>query len=382
MVIFAAVLVGLGIYSLLNDTDFVQRFSVSTKPTTILSTGIVPITGTETSLVEIPSASESLIALSPSPSASTKPTATFLETKLPTITFTDVFTLTSLPISTSISIPAMGTTAFSQTPSQENQPYTPGPLFQTPFGPQHAYVLHHIREGESLPIIADLYRTDIDVVLSLNAWISELGFRANLVIIVMPGQRNSLQVEPLSVGYTKEEITVVEFAEYHGVTVKDVRFYNDLGVSENIPAGRYLIYPYKAATLTPSPTSIPTPDLSKALTEPFGPDNKYIVHRVAIGESLPLLETRYLTTADVIRATNVMIGSLQEGQLLLIMPGQTETIDTPKLSTSLVSETISIEALASEIGVLYADLVYYNNLTQGQDIPAGRWIIYPSLDEK
>lgn len=363
-------LVILGINTLLKKPGRFAWYSDGSDAVETLSTQAAPIAAADTSSV-----TKASLTTTPSPTASSK------KTKLPTATSTDVYTITSHPTSTSTAMSATGTISFSLTPSQEDQSSTPGPKFQTPFGPQDEYVLHYVSEGESLPIIEDLYHTDKDIILALNAWVSELGLRPNQIIVLMPGQTEFLDVEPLSVGFTQNEITVSEFAASQGVTIEDVRYYNNLGINETIPAGRWLIYPYKPETLTPSPTAIPTPDLSIALTEPFGPHDEYILHQVTTGESMYVLEKRYLTTAEVIQAANVIEGSIQVGQVLVIMPDQTETTDTPKFSVLNVDETISIEKLASDLGVLYADILYYNNLKQGEDIPAGRWIIYPYVEE-
>ena len=381
-IVIVIVLVGLGVNVLLGKPEMLAWFSGSRDATETLATQVEPIAVADTPFVTRAPSTET-----PSPTASSTKTklptltSTSVEAKPHTVTATDVYTTTSPPPSASTAIPATATISFSPTPAQENRPYTPGPQFRTPFGPQDAYVLHHISEGESFPKISDLYNTNNDMIIALNAWVSETGLWPNKVIVIMPGKTDSLDVEPLSVTFTQAEITASEFAASQGVTIEEVRFYNDLGVDETIPAGRWLIFPYNPETLTPSPTEIPTPDLSKALTGPFGPHDEYVLHRLVSGESMPALEKRYLTTTEVIRATNVIISSIWEGQVLVIMPGQTETINIPKFSVLKVDETISIEALASDLGVLYADILYYNNLKQGEDIPAGRWIIYPYIEE-
>ena len=376
IIIVVTVLIGLGITFFLNSPTMLSWIKDGSEVAETLPTQIAPVAAANTPLETI-----ALSTKTPSPTSSSTntksptQTSTIEETQPPGVTSTDY------PTSTSTVIAATRTSSFTLTPSQDDRFLTPGPKFQTPFGPQDTYVLHNISEGESLPIIAKLYDTDIDIILTLNVWVSELGLRPNRVIVIIPGQTDSLEVESLSVGFTQAEITVSEFAASQGATTEEVRFYNNLGVDETIPAGRWLIYPYKPETLTPSPTSIPTPDLSKALTEPFGPHDEYILHRLVSGESMPLLEKRYLTTAEVIQAANVIEGSIWVGQVLVIMPGQTETIYTPKFSVLIVDETVSIEKLASDLGVLYADITYYNNLTQGEDLLAGRWIIYPYIGE-
>jgi len=351
------VIVGLGTNYIMGKPNMFSGISDHGKAEESLPTQVTSIAAADTALETT------------APSTDTIPpaqTPTLEESQLLAVTSTDLNTMTP-PLTSSAT--AISTTAI--TPLREDQASTPGPKFQTPFGPQDAYVLHNIAEGESLPLISNLYNTDIDMILALNAWVAELGVQPNRVIILMPGQTDSLDVEPLSVDFTQEENTVSEFAASQDVSTEEVRFFNDLGVGEIIPAGRWLIFPYRSETLTPSPTAIPTPDLSKALTELFGPHDEYILHKITIGESLPLLEKRYLTSADVIRTANVILGSLQIGQVLVIIPGQKEAIDTPRFSVINVDETVSIEKLASDLGVLYADILYYNNLKQGGRYPSG-----------
>ena len=293
----------------------------------------------------------------------------------------DTITLTFDPTPINTVNLSLQTIPVSMTPISVDIVSTPGPQYQTPFGPQNAYLLHHISEGESLPVIADLYNTDNDMILALNAWVSELGLWPNRVIVIMPDETDFLDVKSLSVYFTQNDVTVSDFAFNKGVTIEDVQFYNQLGSDEIIPMGRWLIFPYNPETPTPSETAIPTPDLSRVLVGPFGPTDEFVLHQVALGDSMALLERLYLTSTEVIQTTNVIVGSIQVGQLLLIMPNQKEILDAIRFSVLYMNETISVEKMASKLGVLYVDLLYYNNLMQGEDIEAGRWIIYPNPDE-
>lgn len=372
-VLVLAILVGWGMNTILKRSFVVSLTGDRGKVEQTLLTQTVKVAADDS-----PSGTKVFSTNTPSPSIFLENTVlpaqtnTIVETQPITLTSTNVFTTTPSLTASVTNIPTT-----HMTPTPEAQRAAPAPNFQTPFGPQNEYVIHAISEGENLPLLSRLYDTTPETIIALNTWVGELGLRPNRVIVIMPGRTDSSEVAPLSVDFTQEEITILEFAASKGVSIEDVRTLNVLRNVESISAGRWLIYPYMPETLTPTPTSAPTPDLSKALTAPFGPHNEYILHEVTPGESLNLLEKRYLTSTEVIQKLNVIFGSIQIGQILVIMPGETEMKDTTKFAVFYVESTISIEKLASNLGVLYADILYYNGLTQRDDIPAGRWVIYP-----
>lgn len=318
------------------------------------------------------------------PSQTSLPTVDTVEataTELPVATHTTEPTKTPLPTSTATVIPTSQSSSLSPTPSPQISGLTPGPSFQTPFGPQDAYILHRISEGESMPVVAKLYGTNFEVIFALNEWVDELGLRPNRVIVLMPGITDPQGLVSLTVHFTQEETTLFEFSVNQGVRVDDLRYYNQLGNADYIPAGRWLIFPFLSETPTPTVTAEPTPDLSRALSDPFGPNDEYILHQVALGDSLAVLEKLYLTSIEMIQSINVIKGSIQLEQVLVIIPGQKDVIENPRFSVVNIDETISIEKFASSQNILYADIIFYNNLTQGQDLEAGTWIIHPHMEE-
>ena len=289
---------------------------------------------------------------------------------------TDSTSLTHTPTSAALTTPTKEMISASLTPS--SIPYTPGPGLGTPFGAQGEFLLHQVKFGDNLPNLAKQYQTDRDVIVAANGLLPDVPLQPDQVIVVMPGLTDSLGIEHLIVKFLSEDTIISELAPQHGVTVAEIRNYNQLGLGEIIPAGRWLIFPKRAVTPTAIPTAIPTPDLSYALTEPFGPNAEYVLHKVASNESTYTLEGIYLTSAAVIRALNDIEGSIQPGQVLVILLERKDPSGITPLSVFYVEDALQVEAVADYLGILTADLLYYNNLESGEIIPAGRYVIYPT----
>jgi LysM repeat protein len=255
---------------------------------------------------------------------------------------------------------------------------TPGPGFLTPFGTEQTYLLHQVKFGDNLPNLSEQYETDRDVIVAANGLIPDVSLQPDQVIVIMPGRTDSLDVPELSVIFLEEATPIDDFASLRGLTPEEVRQYNELGPGDVIPGGRWLIFPERQVTPTVAATAIPTPDLSMALTEPFGPEDQLVLHQVSIGESVPVLEEIYVTTARTIRAINDIDGSIQVGDVLVIMPDRQSPGEMPQFSVYRVQENITVEALATELDIPAEDLTYYNDLEAGQEIQAGRWLIYPT----
>ena len=261
-------------------------------------------------------------------------------------------------------------------------PPTPGPGLETPFGGQGEYLLHQVKFGDNLPKLARAYKTERDVIAAANALIPDHSLQPDQVIVILPGRTDSFGIEPLVVLFLDKDTMVSELASRYGVTIDELRQYNDLGPGEKIPAGRWLIMPERDVTPTPTATAVPSVDLSLALTSPFGPNDDYVLHQIISGQSIPVLENLYLTSADVLNAANEIEGSLQLGRVLVIMPEHKDPSGIVPFTVLNVDEDISVENLAEELGILTADLLFHNDLESGQVIPAGRWIIYPTPPEE
>lgn len=255
---------------------------------------------------------------------------------------------------------------------------TPGPGLATPFGAQNEYLLHQVKFGDNLPTLAEQFQTDRDVIVAANGLLPNQSLQPDQVIVIMPGRTDSLGIVPLTVLFLDEEVLVTDFAASRGATVEELIQYNELGAHKTIPPGRWVIFPRRVVIPTVVPTAIPTLDLSFALTAPFGPANEYVLHQVGPGESVPVLEDLYLTSAEVIYAANEVKGSIQAGQVLVIMIERTDPTNVVRFSVINVMEDIRVEDLAIDLGVLTTDILSYNNLESGDTILAGSWVIYPA----
>lgn len=140
--------------------------------------------------------------------------------------------------------------------------------------------------------------------------------------------------------------------------------------------------PLPTATSSPTPTPVPsstqlTP--GPALNTPFGPDQQFLLHKVVVGESLGNVAVLYRTSADVIRASNVLIegASLWPDTILVILPGVTDLSQVQKFQVIQLKTPILPEDLAKEYQVNLEELLEYNKLDAEILIPAGRWLILP-----
>ena len=149
-------------------------------------------------------------------------------------------------------------------------------------------------------------------------------------------------------------------------------------IIENTPSP----LPSATATQIPSETPTPTslfPTAGPALETAFGPDNRYIIHSVQEGEFFGKIAQDYNTSVEVISAANNLIegANLWVGTLLVILPGINEPVDIPKFEIVFVEKQSTITEISEAYSVPKDELIFYNSLGTIEDIPAGRWIIFP-----
>jgi LysM repeat protein len=254
---------------------------------------------------------------------------------------------------------------------------TPGPQMETPFGAAHTYLIHKVNAGESLPVLAGRYGTSPEAIKKINRLETATILHPDQILIVMPGVINDWEAEPLLAVFLEEDIEIETIASQYGVTVEEAREYNALGQEITILGGRWLVFPFH--NITPTPTTVPldTPEQNGTLTKPFGPENSYTIHQVRAGESIGSLERIYNTSAAVIQQINGIEGSIQENQILVILLNQVDAAGLTPLRAILIENETSINELASQLFVLPSEIIYWNDLTEGELIPADQWIIYP-----
>ena len=120
---------------------------------------------------------------------------------------------------------------------------TPGPEFGTPFGNQEIYVLINVSDGDSLGKFAYLYETSEDVIRAANDIPLGRGIWPGDLLVIPIGQSDPSQVNSFKPIYLDHKTSVYDLSARYAVTAEDIQFYNDVGVDEYIPAGRWLIVP-------------------------------------------------------------------------------------------------------------------------------------------
>jgi len=161
-------------------------------------------------------------------------------------------TATSTPLPTSthrptIELTSSQTPVFSPTPITSLTPIlslsspTPGPELETPFGTQPLYLVHRVKEGESLSTIAANFKTTYAVIEVLNNITSDDTIREGTVLVVMPGQTTQVGVPLVKAIYITAAIRVEDFAANYGADVAEVRSFNGLGPDDWIQPNRWVV---------------------------------------------------------------------------------------------------------------------------------------------
>lgn len=133
-------------------------------------------------------------------------------------------------------------------------------------------------------------------------------------------------------------------------------------------------------TITPTltPTFTPTLELPHALETPIGTATKFLIHRIARGESLVFLAEQYRTTEAAIRSVNYFLPTpIWVGYLVIIPLDQTDVENLPVFEAYQVTGNISVEDLARQLLVDPGILENYNGLQDAQIVTVGEWLLVP-----
>jgi hypothetical protein len=300
---------------------------------------------------------------------------------------TVVYTATDTPAGLFPATDALVVEAPSQVPTNTPEPSpsdtsgvpTPGPGLMTPFGPDAFLLLHRVLENESLPMIAEHYNTNSDVMRAANGFGEKVNLRPGDVLVVPFGKKTTTGVDVYRALLVETDTTLADLAFRYTTTEDTLRSWNSLGPGELIPAGRWLVVPLIAEERQ-YPTATPTPfDWSEyALKGPFGPNDEFVLHQVQEGENLTAIMQLYNTTKDVTWMLNNFEDAviIQPGQVMLLMPGKRNLEDVQRFQLVSLADDKGLEELAEMYGVSASILAEYNDLVSDL-VPAHSWIVIP-----
>ena len=177
--------------------------------------------------------SESIV----SPSPSTTLTSVLTEKNTKTI---------EPPAAVLIGIPSETTTS-TPTPrptGTKAATLTPGPAFETQFGPDQSYLLHRVGDGESYAQIAEMYDTSTEVLELSNIRPENTKLISGMIIVVLPGVHKIEGTQKFYIVFVDRRTEVKSLAEKYRVDPEEIQKYNLLSNEDWIPAGRWLIIPY------------------------------------------------------------------------------------------------------------------------------------------
>jgi cytoskeletal protein RodZ len=120
---------------------------------------------------------------------------------------------------------------------------TPGPSFETPFGPDQSYVLYRVGDGESYAQIAEMYDTSTEVLRESNIRPESTKLLSGMIILVLPGVHEIEGTQKFIIIFVDRRTEVKALAEKYQVDVEEIQKYNSLSKEDWISAGRWLIIP-------------------------------------------------------------------------------------------------------------------------------------------
>ena len=174
--------------------------------------------------------SESIVSPSPSTTLTSVPTEKNTKTIEP-------------PAAVLIGIPSETTTS-TPTPSPTGTKaatLTPGPAFETPFGPDQSYLLHRVGDGESYAQIAEMYDTTTEVWEMSNIRPENTKLLSGMIIVVLPGVHEIEGTQKFIIVFVDRRTEVKALAEKYQIDLEEIQKFNSLSNNNWIPAGRWLI---------------------------------------------------------------------------------------------------------------------------------------------
>jgi hypothetical protein len=115
------------------------------------------------------------------------------------------------------------------------------------------------------------------------------------------------------------------------------------------------------------------------LDTPIGGDQKFIIHRVAEGETLQIFANKYHTSVEAIKDINFdLIIPLWTDWLVVIPENITDVSKLPLFEAHQVEEEyIKIQDLAIKLSASLEEMIYYNNIEENYLLRKGDWLLVP-----
>jgi hypothetical protein len=182
------------------------------------------------------------------PTASPLPPTRTHVSRTPTLTSTATGTLASPSPSlsvrpgtnTSLPVPVTGG-AFTPTPAG-SPTLTIGPRLETPFGPDHRYLVHLVSPGENIEYLARTYKTSSEVLKKINFVKEQHILWEDVVIVIQPGQTDPANVFPMQAVYIEQNIRLADFIKTYPVAEDFLRQNNEI-TGDLLKAKRWVIIP-------------------------------------------------------------------------------------------------------------------------------------------
>ncbi|MEA3325750.1 MAG: LysM domain-containing protein [Chloroflexota bacterium] len=112
-----------------------------------------------------------------------------------------------------------------------------------PIGSEYQFIIHRVKEGESLQIFADLYNTSVEAIRAVNydliapLWIDWL--------VIIPVNTTDVEDIPTFEPYQVEsdQITISELSKQLSTQLEDLLLYNNLDSEHVLYQGEWLLIP-------------------------------------------------------------------------------------------------------------------------------------------
>jgi len=142
------------------------------------------------------------------------------------------------------------------------------------------------------------------------------------------------------------------------------------------------VTPNNTPTLTNTPPDTSEQSGQDAVLEldtPIGNQDKFIIHRAAVGESLGQYVSQYNTTIDAIRAVNSNLPSvLYIDQILVIPVDIVDVSNLPIFETYQVNISgLTVNQIVDQLSVATDAFRIYNNIPLNYIFNSGDWVLVP-----